>query len=276
MSKKEKLNDEDRWLAAEYALGVLSGSRMKQAEKRTESDAEFRDDVESWHAQLSPLLDEVDETAPSAAVWKSIDARLFEPVQVQPGVKDAADTSGFWKLMTALTSTVAIASFAVLMFATGGDITGRQMEQTRQELASLQSKSAASVSALENAQEELNAAALRLADLERQAEQSDGEIETARQELETTRQALAAANQEIASVRQEVLASRPLVASLTQSGDAPAFVAQYDPLKKALLIRTGVEDTDEKVPEVWLIPAQGERKGEVLSLGVMDEAAPDT
>ncbi|MEL7428604.1 MAG: anti-sigma factor, partial [Pseudomonadota bacterium] len=40
-------------------------------------------------------------------------------------------------------------------------------------------------------------------------------------------------------------------------------------------IRTSVADADEKVPEIWLIPDQGDRKGEVLSLGVMDENAPD-
>jgi anti-sigma-K factor RskA len=86
---------------------------------------------------------------------------------------------------------------------------------------------------------------------------------------------VADAEAEVANLRQQYESSRPLVASLTQSGDAPAFVAQYDPLKKALLIKTALEDEDEKVPEIWLIPAQGERKGEVLSLGVMDEKAPD-
>ncbi len=276
MSKNEKLNDQDRWLAAEYALGVLTRSQMNRAAKRVESDQAFRGDVESWQAQLSPILEDVEEIKPPAAVWQSIDNRLFEPVSVTSPSTGAQTGSGFWKLMTALTSTVAVACFAVLMFATGGDITGRGLEQAQQEIAVRRTKSTQSESELVQAREELNTAALRLADLERQNETSGEALDGLQRELSETRDALEAANQEVASVRQQVLASKPLVASLTQSGDAPAFVAQYDPLKKALLIRTAVEDTDEKVPEVWLIPAQGDRKGEVLSLGVMDEAAPDT
>lgn len=276
MSTNETLNDSDRWLAAEYALGVLSGKEMKKAESRTNQDSEFRDCVEGWQEQLSPMLDAVDEVPPSAMVWNSIDKRLFEPAVQSPQTGVASNGSGFWKLMTALTSTAAVASFAMLMFITDGDFTGRQIQETQLELAAVKSESAEYQLALETAQAELDGAATRLADLERQADGSLAEIEQVQQELTATREALESANSEVAAIRQQVSEARPLVASLTQSGDAPAFVAQYDPLKKALLIRTAVADEDEKVPEVWLIPAQGDREGEVLSLGVMDEAAPDT
>ena len=46
-------------------------------------------------------------------------------------------------------------------------------------------------------------------------------------------------------------------------------------MREALLIRSAVPDSDEKVPELWLIPNEGEQKGNALSMGVLDENAPN-
>ena len=64
---------------------------------------------------------------------------------------------------------------------------------------------------------------------------------------------------------------KPLVATLTKEGADPAFIAQFDPLKRTLLIRTAVSDDTDKVPELWLIP----EGGSAISLGIVSETEPD-
>jgi len=77
MSSEAKLTDQDRWLAAEYALGVLDRDAMASASARITSDPAFRDAVEAWQAQLAPMLDEVEEITPGSAVWKNIEQEIF-------------------------------------------------------------------------------------------------------------------------------------------------------------------------------------------------------
>lgn len=49
-----------------------------------------------------------------------------------------------------------------------------------------------------------------------------------------------------------------LVASLTATGDAPAFLAKYDAATGALIISAGFDQAQvAKVAELWLIPADG-------------------
>ena len=293
MNQENALSDQDRWLAAEYALGVLGRRQMEAAHQRFERDAAFREAVEGWNNQLSPLLEEVDEVRPPSTVWREIENRIQSP---SVETSQAPDGTGFWKLVSAFTSTVAVACVGLLMYSTGGDFAGTELAEVRQELAAVKNEASSTTGKLQTAQSEIATlteqlqtsnnlilaeqdkvaeANEQLAGLQEQLSSGQLRIETVQQELETTQQALDAANQQVVRMNQSIQESRPLVASLTQSGDAPAFVAQYDPLKRALLIRTEVSDADEKVPEVWLIPAQGDRKGEVLSLGVMKEDAPD-
>lgn len=253
MTMNEKMTDQDRWLAAEYALGVLSAGDMARAEKKMEQDRAFRDAVDGWNNQLSPLLDEVEDVKPPRMVWNNIESKIAPAVATE-GARSGS-SEGFWKLMTAFTSTAAIACFGLLMVTTGGDFSGQKVKTLQSELAAAREAGSASEVALSSARSELDSLT--------------AELSTVREELEVS-------TSQLAAVQQQIDEAQPLVASLTQSGDAPAFVAQYDPLKKALLIRTTVQDTDEKVPEIWLIPDQGDRKGEVLSLGVMSEDEPET
>lgn len=255
MTMNEKMTDQERWLAAEYALGVLSASDMARAEKKMAQDRAFREAVEGWNNQLSPLLDEVEEVKPPRMVWNSIESKIARVGDVASVGAGSKSSEGFWKLMTAFMSTAAVACFGLLMFTTGGDFSGQKVKTLQAELAAAREAGTSSETALSSTLTELDSVT---------------------EELNTVRGQLDASNSQLAAVQQQINEAQPLVASLTQSGDAPAFVAQYDPLKKALLIRTTVQDTDEKVPEIWLIPEQGDRKGEVLSLGVMSEDAPDT
>lgn len=341
MNDTSNLNERDRWLAAEHALGVLDQAGRNGADSRMTQDAAFRRAVEDWDAQLSPLLDEVEDVTPPAAVWGRLEDRLFEPARSE----QAAPGAGIWKLMTAFASTLAVACFAVLVYVTGGDFSGEKIRGLEEQVAALEAQGAADAVALESSRsvmdtmlgqlqdaegtvaatrQDLDDANARYAALEAQRgadtaalNEAQAELQTALGQLQDAQGAVAASRQEIdaanarfaalqadaasttaelegaraelaaaldslqqtatvlAEVRRQVADTRPLVASLTQSGDAPAFVAQYDPLRKALLIRSAVSDTDEKVPELWLIPNEGESKGKALSMGVLDENAPN-
>jgi len=265
------LDKDKSWLAAEYALGVSEGNSRREAERLIERDASFRKSVDAWQNQLSPILDEVDDVTPPKHLWAKIENSI-SPVEAGAS---GQSSSGIWKLITALTSTVAVACLGGLLYISGGDFTSGTVAQLKQRLDASQTNIANANTAFEELRERSKVLETQLAEAASGLEIAKAELAQSTGSLEEAQARVASAQAEVDSLKQAFASTRPLVASLTQSGDAPAFVAQYDPFKKALLIKTALEDEDEKVPEIWLIPAQGERKGEVLSLGVMDEKAPD-
>lgn len=270
MSSKNTPDKEKSWLAAEYALGVSEGAARREAERLAERDSSFRKSVDAWQNQLSPILDEVDDVEPPKHVWKNVQASI---VPAETAANASGD--GIWKWITALTSTALVACLGGLIYLSGGDFSSGTVPELKQRLEASQQNIANANSGFAEAVERSKALEVELAEATAKLENATTELAQSNGSLEKATAQVADARAEVESLRQQFESTRPLVASLTQSGDAPAFVAQYDPFKKALLIRTAVEDNDEKVPEIWLIPAQGDRKGEVLSLGVMNESAPD-
>ena len=269
----ENTQDKDKsWLAAEYALGVSQGNSRREAERLVDRDASFRRSVDAWQNELSPMLDEVEDTTPPAHLWHKIE-KVISPVEVSR--ESEVSGSGIWKMLTAFTSTASVACLGGLLYISGGDFTSGTVSGLKQKLEASQNNIASANASFKEARERSNALEAELTEAKTRLEIAASELAQTNGSLEDATAQVASARAEVESLKQQFEAARPLVASLTQSGDTPAFVAQYDPLKKALLIRTVVEDTDEKVPEIWLIPAQGARKGEVLSLGVMNENAPD-
>lgn len=63
-------------LAAEYALGTLSGAARRRFERWMRNDAELRAIVVAWSERLAPLVDAIAPVAPPARVWHAIEARL--------------------------------------------------------------------------------------------------------------------------------------------------------------------------------------------------------
>ncbi len=181
------LSDKDRWLAAEYALGVLEREDLRLAEKRFEEEPLFRQAVEEWQNHLSPMLDEVGSVAPPPAVWDKIARRTAGA--------HATDQTGwwsslaFWRGFSAVTGTLAAASLAALLvlpFGGGPDQPGT---------------------------------------------------------------------------------NKPLIATLTAAGQSPVLVARFDPQSGALFVRAALkDDTQARVPELWLIPDDGIPK----SLGLLN------
>lgn len=66
----------DEALAAEHALGVLSGRERAAAEARMAADPAFAQEVEAWRERLAPLSDEVAEVPPPPALWTAIERAL--------------------------------------------------------------------------------------------------------------------------------------------------------------------------------------------------------
>ncbi len=283
---RASLPKHDEWLAAEYALGVLTGEQKKLAEKRYDGETDFRAAVDGWHNQLEPMLEEVDEVTPPPAVWKAIEAEIGISAQAAYA---ASGKEGLWKWVAGFASAVAVASVAMLFSVTEGDIFGTSVSELRSQIAqsgdeieTLSGKLEAAQDRLTVTSEQLDVAKREVAQARSDNESSTGRVASLEQQLSQAEERLAAAQREneeslerLAEIERDIDASVPLVASLTSEGEVPAFVAQYDPLSRSLLIRTSAEDQDEKVPEIWFIPGKGARKGEALSLGVMDESAPN-
>lgn len=76
--------DGDEALAAEHALGVLSGRERAAAEARMASDPAFAREVEAWRDRLAPLTEEVAPVAPAPPLWAAIERAL-------PANDDVAD-----------------------------------------------------------------------------------------------------------------------------------------------------------------------------------------
>jgi anti-sigma-K factor RskA len=67
--------------------------------------------------------------------------------------------------------------------------------------------------------------------------------------------------------------SAPLVAMLTSTGKAPAFMARFDSETRSLVIRAAtVDSTETRVAELWLIPGDGIPR----SLGILDDKGRGT
>ena len=65
--------------AAEYALGVLEGPALAEAQALEQSDTTFADAVETWELRLAVLADYVPEVRPPDRVWEAIRLRLGPP-----------------------------------------------------------------------------------------------------------------------------------------------------------------------------------------------------
>ncbi len=105
MTDERDIADEPGDLAAEYALGVLTGEELRRARALERTDVQFRADVARWSGRLAPMLDDVAPAPPPSSAWAGIQERLGMPdggnvVQLQRRVNR-------WRGMTAAMSALA-------------------------------------------------------------------------------------------------------------------------------------------------------------------------
>ncbi|MFZ3193054.1 MAG: anti-sigma factor [Moraxellaceae bacterium] len=112
-------------IAAQYVLGVLSGSARAQVQTRMLHDIALRDSVYQWERKLNPLASLLPEQPVPAHVWQAIERQLGHaapvvatpPLQMtqQPSTQAPANDVSRWKLWTGLSSAVAAGLALALM-----------------------------------------------------------------------------------------------------------------------------------------------------------------
>ncbi|MBB3949130.1 anti-sigma factor [Aureimonas jatrophae] len=105
---------EDEMLAAEHALGALSGAERRDAERRLRSDPAFARAVEQWNERLSPLLDGVGPVAPSGTVWSAVEASLPRMGTRQAANDPRLGVSPWWRRAAIGTGGLLAASLAAI------------------------------------------------------------------------------------------------------------------------------------------------------------------
>jgi len=111
---------DEELLAAEYALGVLSGADRAAAEQRVARDRAFARLVAEWEQRLAPWAAEIAEVAPPAQVWDRIAGAL--PAQAQRS--SLWQSLAFWRGLSLAAGTLAAACLAALIYL--GPLTQQQ------------------------------------------------------------------------------------------------------------------------------------------------------
>ena len=105
-------------LAAEYALGAMSGLDRSRFERLLSDDRDLRDLVEGWELRLNLLAESAPPVEPRAQVWDEI-ARRIAPAAapVREGWLDRLwDSLGFWRAATGLAAATAAALVVYVAF----------------------------------------------------------------------------------------------------------------------------------------------------------------
>jgi anti-sigma-K factor RskA len=114
MTDDRSITPADRDLAAEYALGVLTGAELERARALARGDARFRADVARWRGRLAPLLDELEPAVPPSSAWAQIEERL-QPRSADTNVVQLRRRVSLWRGIAAGATALAASLAAVLL-----------------------------------------------------------------------------------------------------------------------------------------------------------------
>ena len=104
-------SSEDRFLVAEYALGLLKPDEYAALGARLRSDRALQADLRFWRGRLSSLDMQFAETPAPAATWSKLERRLFP----------AAAKAGFWNSL-AVWRSLSGAAAAIAVIAIGVNV----------------------------------------------------------------------------------------------------------------------------------------------------------
>jgi anti-sigma-K factor RskA len=227
-------------LAAEYALGALSGLERRRFERLLSADRDLRARVEDWELRLNLLGESAPAVEPPAQVWSEIARRIAPaPAPAREGFLDRLwDSLAFWRAAAALAGAAA----AALLFYVAVVPPGVAPQQ---------------IAALDERLARIEDTTLGMAGV-------PGDI--------------AALGDRMANLasRVDVVASRPThVAVLLDKDQRPMMTADLDTADGRLLLRlnlTPPRDFKAHVLEVWLVSPDGVRR----SLGIFPSERPGT
>ncbi|TNF22066.1 MAG: hypothetical protein EP318_05060 [Rhodobacteraceae bacterium] len=78
MSDETEYPDDDAVLAAEYVLGLLPADEAQGFAHRLIRDPALRDLCDTWSEHFAELAEQAEEVRPPPAIWRAIQARVFE------------------------------------------------------------------------------------------------------------------------------------------------------------------------------------------------------
>ncbi len=112
--------DENRVLAAEYVLGVLSAEERRAVETRMAEDASFAREVGEWEERLGGMASYVDPANPPAQTWLRIQASLGGPPLAAdarfPQQTSIWSSLSFWRGLGIGSSVLAAACLAGMVY----------------------------------------------------------------------------------------------------------------------------------------------------------------
>lgn len=227
-------------LAAEYALGAMSGLDRNRFERLLSDDRDLRDLVEHWELRLNLLGESAPAVEPPAHVWDEISRRITPAaVPVREGWLDRLwDSLGFWRAAAGLAAATAAALVVYVAFLHPRVAPG--------EIAALDARLA--------------------------------RIEGAARGLGGVPGEIAALGDRLAGLasRVDAVATRPThVGVLLDKDQRPMMTADLDTADGRLVLRlnlTPPRDFTTNVLEVWLVSPDGTRR----SLGVFPSERPGT
>ena len=103
---------EDELVAAEYALGVLTGAERAAAERRIQRERAFAMMVAAWEERLSPWAAEIEDVTAPPQVWDRIAASL---PRESPERRGLWESFAFWRAF-AFASALAAVCLAVFIY----------------------------------------------------------------------------------------------------------------------------------------------------------------
>lgn len=109
---------DDQHLAGEYALGLLDGEALVQAERRLAAESGFARLVEGWRAQLAEFDDTAESIGPGSDLWQRISVAIstVNPTATTTGT-GAGAWRGIWNSVRGLRIAALGGAFASVAFA---------------------------------------------------------------------------------------------------------------------------------------------------------------
>ncbi|QEW18441.1 putative anti-sigmaE protein [Marinibacterium anthonyi] len=110
--KEEMEFDDDTMLAAEFALGLLSGAELAEAQRRVSEDPVFAAEVTRWEIELSEMAVELTPEPVPRGAQAALEARLFGAPEGAAGAvpRRVLAALAFWRAI----SIVAVLAVAML------------------------------------------------------------------------------------------------------------------------------------------------------------------
>jgi len=137
------MHDDDRALAADYAMGLLDDAEEAAAERRLATDATFARAVDAWRSRLADFNDTAEQIPPSPALWQRI-ASTTRP--------DAVSAAALWNSIRFWRGAGLAGTFAAMLLAVITISALTTSKRLRNDLATLTQRKPVYVAVLVNDQ----------------------------------------------------------------------------------------------------------------------------